>query len=466
METRETQYDDEITIDLAHMAACILKKWRSIILIALIGCLLGCLWQWVPQWLDREGANLLSFREGQEDKNLDKLSREDAALLEKMELTAAHRKQYEKQKTYVESSPFMKLKSDHVFTGESVYYLSKCKDPDLMGAYLDAAFNDGAARLELCKILNITDEMDLDKMVRHWTDKKTDTLVIGENQLDMVSVKEKMSLTVTVFGAERVRVQQALDFLDTMVLALEESLSENQSFTLTNVSKTVTEGAVPTLLAEQNAILNELNEAYKTYSTLEKELNEEEFAFYEENVVPGKTIAVTGALFPDNPLKKPVLVTVAFGFLAVAWYVVAYLMSGAVKTPDEAVQLTGRNVLALIDSGSPAKCAVDRRLDAMAARSFPAAVPAGYAGAAVDKLERAVVLYDTSDEHLKKTADALGVAAMGLLGQDAKTLAALGRENQAVLLVRLNATTKVQLQREAALCRQYGIPLAGSILVK
>lgn len=446
MEQREFQnYDDEMTIDLVHFTVSILKKWKSLLILGLIGALLGGVLQWMPNAEEPER------------------SREDAVLVEKMKVAAVSHDQYEELERYVKYSPFMRLDSQNVYSGSAEYYIPKCEDPDQIEASFHALFEDEVTRSALCGILGISNELDLDKMIWHQSRVKTDPKIVGDMQVEL---KEKLSINVGVYAATREQAQQALNLMCETVETLAEKVAPKQNFTLTQIANSVQAGVVSELRDAQNKLRAELNEAHKAYTTLEKEFSEEEYALYQEYALTGNTSELPMELFPSNPLKKPVILTVVFGFLGCAWYAAAYLLSSKVKTVDEITGITGKNVLGFTNNALPRKNRIDRWLDSLENRSFPQSVAAGYAAAAVAKLGNAVVVYDEEDQQLRELARELGVPAMNMVSRDSNTLSSLGSDTQVVLLVKLGTTTKMQLQQEIAICRQYGIPVAGSILVK
>lgn len=444
MEPREVQYtDDEVTIDLAHFVVSILKKWKSLVILVLIGALLGAIPQWLPKTEEPER------------------SREDAALVEQMKVAANARSQYEELNRYVKYSPFMRLDSQNVYTARGEYYIPQCDDPDQLSAAFNALFADEAVRQKMCSILGIFNETDLNKMFWAYPSTITDNVIVGEMQ---VTVKEKMGLHVGLYAATKEQAQQALDFLCETVETLPKA-TPGQHYELTQTSKTIQSGIASGLRSSQNEIRDELSAAHKNYTDLEKAFDEEQYDMYQEYILTGKSDELPVELFPSNPLKKPVIIAFVFGFLGCGWYAVAYLLSGKVKTSDEAASITGKNVLAFIDESAPRKNPIDRWLESLEMHSYPAPVSAAYAAAAVAKLGSTVVLRDEENAELKVAAQSLGTS-MGLIAQDPQTLNSLNADTQAVLLVKLGTTTKMQLQRECALCRQYGIKVAGTVLVK
>lgn len=443
MEPSEIQYkDDELTIDVKHLVISAMKKWRSLLAFVLLGALLGTL---LP-WLTPDGEKTRS--------------REDAALVERMKVAAAARSQYEELRRYVENSPFMALDSQNVFTGETEYYIPKCEDPDRIAAGFGAVLKDEAVRSTLCEILGISDEMDLDKMLKSHADVKTDTKIVGDMQVEL---KEKLTLTVSVYAANRDQARQALDFLCQTLEGLPEV---GRSFQLVQISRNVQAGVASSLRDAQNELRSELNEAHENYTDLEAAFNEAQYDLYETFVLTGKTNELPTELFPSNPLKMPVILAALFGFLAFGWYAAACVLSPKAETADQVTGIIGGSVLAFIDGSVPRKNPLDRWLDSLEMGSFPEPVSPAYAAAAAEKIGNAVAVCDGKEEGLRELVREMGIRSMDLLSRDPRTLENLREDDNVILLVKLGSTTKMQLQQETTLCRRYGIPLAGCILVK
>lgn len=452
MDFREYQSSDEMTIDLAHLVASLLKKWRSLVLLTIVGAMLGAAMQWVPQLLPQKKAPVRS--------------RKDAALVEKMNAAAAARTPYEELKRYIDQSAFMQLDSQSVFSGASEYYATGCQDPNQIAAAFEAISSDRNARNALCEILGISNEMDLDKMVSLRASVQTTPKIVGEMRVDL---QEKACLFIDIYAVTEERAQQVLDYLDEAVQQLPMTVVPKQKFEITEISRSVKQSVQSELRAEQNKILEEMVDAYAFYmGYLEEDFSPKEYALYETYFLTGKVNELPIDLFPSNPLKKAILIAFVFAFLGCTWYAVAYLLSGKVKTPEDVTASTGRNLLAFIDTGKPRKLALDRAIEKMENHSFPQPATVNYIAAAIEKLGKSVVVYDRRDEILRETAQRLSsrIPCMGLLSQDAETMNALQKDTQVIILVRAAATTKGQLQQESALYSLYGVPLAGSILVK
>lgn len=443
MESRDIQSYEEETVDLVHLAVFLLKKWRSLLVCILVGCLLGGLWQCLPK------------------KDAER-SPKDAALIEQMELAAMYRRQYEKGKVYIENSPFMALNGEALYFGDSEYYIAECKDPDMVVASFNAILADADTRSELCRILGIADETDLGNMVSVRVSPNSDTVIVGKDGVHQIDVREKANVFIWVTADAEEKAEQALSLLCDAV----ERLSQSMVLDVRQVSKFVSFGRNQDVNDAQANFINGQNDVLETCTTIESEFSEKEYKLYQNYVLAGKVDELPAELFPDGFLKKPVLLAAAFTFLACVWYVMQYFTDPSVKTADQMTNITKRNVICLVDETAPAKNAVDHRLDMIEASRFPAAVSTAYAVAALQKMDRAVVIYDEKNEVLSALAQQLEVPCMGLASQNAKTLKEISSENQIVLLAQLNETKKNQLQQECTIYRQYGLNLAGTILVK
>lgn len=451
--------EEEATIDLLHFAASMAKQWRKLIVWCLMGLLLGTALLFVPKAAAEER------------------SREDSALLEQMHIAAQARARYDELNAYVRNSQFMQLNGQTAFTGKVEFYIPSAADPDQIAASYGAQMDSETVRQTLCQLLGITDETDLDKMYWHNTSMREETQIVEGTT---VGIREKISLTAGFYAATKEQAQQAVEYLVQTIQTLPEAVSPRQDFNLIAISAGVQSGAAamsqPTAGTQNNAVdlqgmqrkvRDELSAAYKTCTDLEKAFDEEQFAIYQEYVLTGKTDELPLELMPSNPLKKPVLITLVFCFVGCGWYAVAYICSGKIKTADQLCQLTRRNVLALVSGAQPKKKGLDRWLEDLQMRSFPAAVSQTYVKAALEKMENPVVIFDQEDPALAAVVKEMaGVPAMGLVSRDAKTLEQVKADAQLLLVVKLEGTTVEAVRQECALYRQYGLNLAGTILVR
>lgn len=448
MDTRENHiYDEETTIDLAQLGLALLKKWKTLLLLGIVGALLGLGLGLLPG--EERAGNVPAAR-----------SREDGALLEQMTVAAQARSRYKELDGYVKSSPFMKLDSQNVYTGAVEYYVPQSSDPDRVSAAFRALLAQTQFRQEMSEILGLSTEADLDKMLYAHPQVQQDPVIAGDMQ---VNIREKVSLFARVYAPTQEQAQQAVELLNRTLETLPQHPSLNERVELVEISSEVSFGIVSELRAAQNEIRQELNEAHENYTKLEEKFSEEEFDLYQEYVLTGRTGELPEELFPENPLKKPVILAAVFLFLGCGWYAVAFVANGRIQSPEDAAQAARAVVLAYVDGAADKKNPVDRWIQKLERGHFPKSVTGEYVTAAMKKLGSPAILREEGDPAVEGLCQ--GLRRFGLLSQDCAALSQLERGSQVVLLVHLNRTTRNAVCQERILCAQYGLDLAGIVVV-
>lgn len=446
MEPREIQNDEEVTVDLAHLAVSLMKKWRMLLLSVVVGLVLGCVWQLRPQ----DPSALLDEDDTQ-------------ALLSNVQLTAMLQNQFEQKKAYAENSVLMGLDGNHVYTAE-IGYVTVEKVPGMAEACLNGTLRSEEVRKSLGEVLNVTKEAELDQL--------TYSRAYGQDSLGLTFNDSSMELSgggahcymLGVFAPSQEQAEQALEVIREAVAQAGKSLPATVS--LTENYSNISFGRSDAVLNMQAQVTRDLMDNYKQVADREAKFQDEEKKLYASylatGVIPTELLEESSSSF----LKTPVILAVVMAVLACVWYVAAYFLTSGVKTVDEVEGATGRNVLGFVDETALPKCRFDRWLTRLENGRYPAAVPVEYITATVDKLGNAIVVYDEKNESLKQLAEKLSVPTNALLSESVESLKNIDKGTQVVLLVKLGATGKMQLSRESAICRQYGISLVGTILVK
>lgn len=447
MESREIQNMQEDTIDLAHLVISVMKKWKIVLIVMLAGGLLGAALQWVSNRAEPER------------------SREDAALVEKMTVAASSHMHYEELKHYVESSAFMQLDHQNAYSGTAQYFVSECENPEYAVQSFYAIFLDESVRKALSDFLGVTNGFDLDRMVMRKATIVADPKIAGEMKVD---VKKSIDFCVDIYGVEQEQVQKAIDFICEKIDRLPARLKPGHEIELESIYQGVRSGVSADLREAQTKTWNELNEAFEKYTIQEDGLTPKQYKVYEEYFLTGKAGELPTNLFLENPLKMPLILAIAFGFLVCVVGVVQYLMNRKVKNSGEVYSITGKEILGFVDETDRKKCGVDRWLEKMENSCYPPAVSAEYIAAAVAKIGQVVAVYDEQDDSMEKLVQKLSpsVPCMALMSQNLGSLEQITQKNRVVILVKLGVTSKAQIRRETAMCSQYGIELVGTILVK
>lgn len=208
------------------------------------------------------------------------------------------------------------------------------------------------------------------------------------------------------------------------------------------------------------------------YTGFEKEFTENEKKVYERYLLSGEIVVpVEEQLAPEAnafSLKKTIVAAVVGAFVICAWFAVKYLLNTMVKTADDVKVITRRNVIGMIHQETTRKRGIDGWMDQLETKTYPNGISLAYAAVAVKKLGNVVLVCDTENEELSKAAADIGggTIVLDLISKNAESLNKIDEGMQIVLLVKLGETSKDQLRCETALYSQYGLTLAGTLLLE
>lgn len=447
METSNVYSEDEV-IDLKHFLITMAKKWKALLALALIGGILGLGIQLIPK----------------EDTTR---SKEDTELIKEMEIALQRRTIYERERAYISDSYLMQVDANNLYVGEAQYYAYDCKDADYVAAGFNAITEDETLRQQLCQMLGIADEKELDYFVDVKTSKITEASVNGEMQ---VEVCKKLNVTISVAADTSERAEQVLTTLKDTVDQKAEQLRAVSRFTMEMMSEKLSAGVAQRVQDAQSEALTAFNDAYDECVSAESGFSDEEYELYEEYFINGDPSELPAELFPSNPLKLPVIVAVVAVFLGCVWYACQYLFSGRIKTDEDLQNGFGIRMLAFIDQKEPAKLPLDRWLDKLELSGYPASVTADYAAAMLGD-KKTAVLYCEADAVSEGIAEEMAarnanLVCLNFAGEDLNSLTNLQSGDNAVLLLRLDEARKVQVQQELRVCAHKGVQVIGAILAR
>lgn len=437
----------EQEIDLKQLLIAIMKKWRILLALVLIGVVAGAAIQLLPKEEER--------------------SKEDEDLIKEYEIAAQQRTVYEKEREYIANSYLMQLNAKKLYTGKVQYYIYDCKDADYVNAEFSAIMQDKTLREQLCELLGNADESELDYFASVNLSKIMQTSVIGGTQTEKCT---KLNLYIQVTASTEECAQQMLAALKDAVDKQAETLNASSTFTIVQVSENLTFGNSDAIQSAQNTKLSVFNSAYEACSNLESQFSDEEYELYEEYYIEGDPSELPVELFKSNPLKIPVILGIIAFFLGCVWYVCCYLLSSKGISFDDFQHVFGLRVLAFINKEPAPKNFIDRWLNKMELSGYPESVTADYAAAVLGN-EKTVVLFNGKDELSESLAQELAsknshVACFNAIGSNTDALSAVRSGGSVVLLLRLNECRRLQLQQELSIVAQVGAQTAGIILVR
>lgn len=142
MNERYETYDEEMEIDLIDFLFYLLRRWKSLVAMILLGAVLGSAFYVVKT---TKAANVVV-----EDYQ------PDADTEANMKLAAQYRRLYDQQIDYNEHSIIMQMDPNQVYEGTLTYYLAAGEQTELLGQLYTNVINDENVVEELKKAAGLT----------------------------------------------------------------------------------------------------------------------------------------------------------------------------------------------------------------------------------------------------------------------------------------------------------------------
>ncbi len=436
---------EERTVDLIHLIVSIFKKWRSILVLFIIGGMLGA------------GFSFISNRNAGR-------TQAEIALIENMQALAESRQQYQDDLKHYENLTVTNLDSENIYIGNLEYYAYNCAEVNLIATKISSILKDAQVRSALSDILQLKDPRELTYLV-----KNSVTIQYDQSQnADKKNHGFRMEYTVLAGTADETK--EVVSLLKDETEKVFNALTAEYSFIWKEISKNVAFGSSEELKQHQDHTKAKLEEQRANYEAAESILTPEEYAIYTTYVLTDKVEQIPEIMFPKNPLKLPVILAVAFAFLSCLWHLIAYFVRPELLTADEASAITKSSVIAHIHQTDGKKCFIDRWLNRLYSCRYPNPVSVSYAAAVLGKLDNTVLLYDENNEALcKLVADITeinsAIPCMPYIGASEDTVSAISGKANVVIAAQISVTLKSQLRRESEICGCHNIPLLGTILL-
>lgn len=436
----ENRYDDEITIDLVDMIFFFLKKWRSMIVVVLIGALLGGLWALLPPSLmeeeDLEDTSIVNMEKAQENRKLHALKEE-----------------------YNNESLMMTMDLENLHRGTLSYHVSADKDLNMVQAEYNSLLTD-----ELYEQFRQVSGYDVDlKYIRELIGYGVE--IVTDNRGDNSTATLNITCSVTADSEEK-----CIAMLDLFRSKIEE-MQKSMPWRYANYKDIKTMDMVAPLDSdwyEQNRINNEsaMNGYMEAAVEFEETMSDDELYYY--------TIVMLG-IEPEEPglghyAKKIIIVAFLAGVLWAVWFLVKYLTDRNIKTVAEAENISGLLLLGRVKSEKDLK-GIDKWLDGIQEKTRNILDETSYVAAVIDsrKEGEAVLCGNRKAEEVCRIMGELSQGCTGLIPCDfthysVKSLQKAKTVGQAILVVRTGKTKKAELLRELELCKMQNVKVLGMVV--
>lgn len=359
MDNNTRYYDDEREIDLIDILGRIIVKWRPICITALIGLLIGIVVSCTIGYINMKKSDMeakkLSAQKA-ESIALEKLLKDEKGevLKEAAENNLAMyvnlESLYETQDEYNKKSIYKNLDASNLAKVRLTYYVDNhyvSEYPvvetynnieDVLDAYRTALVSDEICE-DIIKALGMDTEPQYIRELVVFPEKEDRP--VSNLVFDIVTDNADMSRVIADYykgAVDKVTANIASNYGDVTVTLQDEQL--NIGFDLD-------------IMVKQNESDQKLIDYYNQLQRIENSMSGAQGDYFKAilakyNLETIKIEAEQHGFFSYVSKVLIVIVTVAFGFVAVAFYGVIYLFNGVIKTGDELAGLSRSTLLGTV----------------------------------------------------------------------------------------------------------------------
>lgn len=443
--------DEEAVISLSMMLKYVLKKWRSILVLCLIGVILG-----IPMGLRPKKEIEIDM------KNVD---------VQKLDIYRGYEELYEANAKNEAERPFRHLNPDKYYSAHTSYYISaEASDLELIGLQFESIRSNDAMWQEL---LAAAGEVYTFNDIQNYVYVSYATRQPENVQVDSIEAMQNMPrnavLTITVNGVDAEMAETFLSIVEKYVDEMHafcvktypsykrQNIDSGVQQVRRNYAEQVNEG-----IAWRQDLLNKMESLRGKMSTDEKNLYRITYPRDEQEVE--RSIV--------SYLKWPILLAVVLAFMAAGCHVVCFILNKQIKESDELYGLFGLHVMAATAKKATTK-GIDGLIEKMTDKNERPANSETFMLNAFETMGKKPVLLcgDTSDADVLALMESLSaknsdISYCGMLHVDEMAQKRAKKAESVVLVAKLWKTTYDQIDREVEIALVEGLPMESAIVVR
>lgn len=462
-------YDmDEMEIDLIDFLFYLLRRWKSLVAMILLGAVLGSAFYVVKT---TKAANTVTGD-----------YQPDADTEANMKLAAQYRKLYDQQMDYNEHSIVMQMDPNQVYEGTLTYYLAAGEQTERLAQLFTDIVNDPAVLTELREAAGLecedqyVKELVSSTMAQKDVDENSDLTAKVINNLQVTGSMDSMSNTVITYQV----VYLNQETCEKMVAVLQKAVaSATQKYVNTygeyefEQLQNVVAVTVDEKYLEKQKTSVALTDSYLTKLVkLEGAFDDTEIAYYQEEYLAVEHIdseqpqEVQNSIVVKDMVKWLVVGVFCFVIIWGAYYFLKYLLDTSIKTLDE-VKLMKLPIISYLGNDNTRSTFLTR----MEKKKNGCYNTIDYTAMSIKMLPEESILFSIDfepenwlvEELQKKTTKMKLVKSIQF---DVETLEQAKNTDGIIFTIRLRKTLRKELQRELEVCKMQNIKVLGVVVLK
>lgn len=460
MDNRPYMYEEEKEIDLIGLMTSLIKQWKKLVVVLLIGALLGvglCFMQKPdPLEVEHEKEKFLA--------NLNQMYR--------------YQQMYDNQVHYRDNSVYLHMDPNNLYSGSLQYYMYAGNDTEYIGQLFNARLNSEAVRDEIKSVMGLEcgDQYARELFGAGFSQYQDSTGNIINITADNASntAFKRIIVSCWVTYDDEGMCRSVLDVYRKAIEAISaECEQEFADYVVRPLKDEVTAIRDTGLVDKQQAFVSAINGYRTNIEEIKKGLSEAEIAYYEAVYVYPGEMEVPELFSTELGLMSFIKWIIIGMFLGgVCWagyYMVKYLISDGLANTGELKKYRIQLVGFLRKEETTKKdvfCALAERIER--ASDMPLN-DAAYIKASVEMMDQKSLVL-CGDELSLKAASGISegldkAEAMGFLHSSREALAAAQKADGVILLLEKNRSKHSEIKRELEVCAMHGIEVLGAIVI-
>ena len=447
---RTSLADDDQEIDLIELFLYVCRRWRSLIVLGLIGVVIGV------------GVGL--YKANAKPK-LDDLEVEELHLKE-IEQYARYQALYEDQIAWEKESVLLNMDPTAVYVGSVTYYLQlKEIDTPVVSRLYSSILNDNEVFVRIQEAGRLDCTL---RAIKQLVGIQCTTLELQEQKIFSEDRSVSVQVKASVIAPEAEMCQSILELLDRELQDMNQYVETTYGAICKERLEVPGEKSAysDTVANAKKASTDKLMEYATQINTIAKSLSEDDKTYYSLVYDTEKESEEKGGL---SWLKWGIIIGVVFGALGVFAYAVVFLLDGHIKNMDELLAY-GLHPFAVMEGSAGGKKlnALDRlfvpklryQSDTYLAEALNA-----------QDLKHIILCGDLNDADIAAHGKAVAAASDRLsiepqMVESADTQMKIKQADGVVLLVHLWKTKRTDLEQELRICRKLGGNVLGVAVIE
>ena len=458
---------DEAEIDLIDFLFYLMRRWKSLVAMVLVGAALG-------------GAFYMVKSSQIAEETIEGEYQPTADTEANMKLAAQYRKLYDQQVDYNEHSIVMQMDPNRVYEGTLTYYLAAGEQTELLSQLYMNLIDDQTvlAEVKAAAGLDCDDQYIRELLSSSVAQKDTgdDADLSGNvvNNLQVVVPEDALSKTIITYQVaylDKDTCEKMTTALKNAVEVVKQQYEETYGvYDLDIVQNAVAVTVDQFYQDKQNTSATWVDNYLTKLVKLEDAFSDTEMAYYQEKYLAAEQIntdnmeaGIEDGISAKDLIKWPVAGAFVFIVLWGAYYFLKYLWNSSIKTLDEVKQM-GLPIIGYMGRENENSTIIDR-LEKKKNGSYDGI---DYIAAAIGTLPEENILISTdlkSDNQLEEKLQQKisKVKVVKRIYSDSDTLEHAKKTDGVIITIRLSKTTRKELHRELEVCCLQKITVLGVI---